>query len=165
MGLYGEVLQSTSPPSKRILIDLPLRPPQEEIRYQNACGGCLYGENRFLFWKTRGNELELIDHAPDASRELGQTVIVQFPRHVQVAPFVSIKQTGAGRLQLLVISQASFHLVELLELTGAPSILSDLTSSSFKRTMHQFAVPLSITNCCSTIRLDFNIEKKSKDIV
>ena len=69
-----------------------------------------------------------------------------------MAPFVSIKQSGNGsRLQLLIISQASFHLVELLELTGAPSILSDLTSSSFKRTMFQFPVPLSITQCSAMI--------------
>ena len=31
MGLHGEVLQSTSSPSRRILIDLPLKPPADEV--------------------------------------------------------------------------------------------------------------------------------------
>ena len=53
------------------------------MRYAPSCGGCAYSKNRYIIWKSRGNELELIDHAPDAARELGQSVIVQFPRHVQ----------------------------------------------------------------------------------
>jgi len=153
MGLHGEVLQSTSSPSRRILIDLPLKPPVDEVRYSPACGGTAYAPGRHLVWKTRGNELELIDHVPASSRELGLSLIVQFPRHVQVAPHVSIKHFN-GRIQLIIASQASFHLIELLQLAGAPSILSDLTASSFKRTCFIFPIPLPITQCSGLITGD-----------
>ena len=35
MGFHGEVLQSTSSPSRRILIDLPLKPPVDEVLVLN----------------------------------------------------------------------------------------------------------------------------------
>ena len=67
---------------------------------------------------------------------------------------VAIEPRGPGRLTLLVLSQSSFHLVELLELAGSGSILSDLTAASFKRRCHHFTTPLSIAQCATSVTSD-----------
>ena len=136
MWLYGEVLQSLPVPSRKILIDLPIKPPQEgichkelmpyffkngsqyhkkleiinskkEVRYPSKCDGFNFGEGRTLIWRTRNNQLELFDYSPTGQSE---AILVQFPRYVQIYSHVSISKTKRG-LALLIISQASSCLI------------------------------------------------------
>ena len=111
MWLYGEVLQSLPVATKRILIDLPLKPPQDEVRYDSKCGGITIDESTII-WRTKANILELFEYS--ISGPTG-SVIIQFPRHVQIYPDISISETKKG-VMITVISQASIHLVDLIRL-------------------------------------------------
>ena len=64
-------------------------------------------------------------------------------------PYVAVSETERG-VAFAVATQASFHLVELNDVPDS-SILSDLTSSSFKRSFHAFKVPISVTTSHLTI--------------
>lgn len=147
MWSYGEVFLPLPHTSRRIDIREGSA-PAEQVQYTQKCNGLELDNGSTLIWRNDAHKLELIQFHPEDD-SLSDSITIFFPRNVQVLPTVAMKETKNG-VSVVVASQASVHLIQLHQ-TPHHSLLSDLTSSSFKRCYFSYKTPVAVTSCHSAM--------------